>query len=106
MSESDELESNLTKFSHDLFSTQQYKCWREKLSHQEKNRWYSLIVELDKSHCELNSIKGFGEEVYSSFVYRCIPSPDFKVTGENIILFNVSGKIWHSLIYFSEKNSS
>ena len=106
MSESDELERSLTKFSHNLFSALQYKQWRENLSHQEKNRWYSLIVELDKSHCSLNAIKYFGEDIYTKLVYRCIPSPDFKSTGENIILFNFSGKIWHSLIYFYENNGS
>ncbi len=101
MSEVEELERNLTIFVHDLFSMHQYAQWREYLSNQETNRWYSLIVELEKSHCSLSLIKNFGEAVYSKLVYRCIPSPDFKTTGKKMFLFNLSGRIWHSLIHHS-----
>lgn len=101
MSEIDEIDSRLTEFTHDLFISPQYTRWRSNILNQKRDRWYSLIVELDKSNSNLDAIKGFGEDVYSKLVYRCIPCPITKALREDLVLFNVAGSIWHSLIYFS-----
>lgn len=102
MVDENKLSSNLTEFVHDLFIMNIYKGWREKLNNQRINRWYSLIVELDKANTPIVELKKFGTDVYSKLTYRCIPSQDYKKTGELLILFTISGSLWHSLIYFSE----
>ena len=94
------LNQQLTSIAHELFTDKQFKKWVRELANQKKHRWYSLIVELDKNDCPIDSLKKLDESIYSKFVYQCIPSPDFNLNRETIILFNVSGYIWHSLIYY------
>lgn len=93
------IEDKLTHFIHDVFLNLEYKSWRNKLFNFEVDRWYSLIVELDKSQVDLNHIKEFDEGIYSKLVYRCIRSPNWKNTGEIMIVFNVSGMIWSSIVF-------
>lgn len=102
MTDIKELSSKLTELAHDLFTVGAYRVWRESLSSHKLDRWYSLVVELDKKNIETEEVKKFGNDVYSKLVYRCVPSPNFKKTGEIMVLFNVSGWLWHSLICFSD----
>ena len=101
MPEEDGLEPRLTSFAHDLFTLRKYESWTRALAHQKVDRWYSLIVELDRSQCDLEPIKGLGEDVYSKLVYRRIPSATFKASGEHLVLFCWADRLWHSLIYLS-----
>lgn len=96
------VETKLTEFTHDLFTSPIYIQWLDKLHEQKPSRWYSLIVELDKTTGSIQELKDLGESIYSKLVYRCIPTPDFKNSKEIMVLFNVSGGIWHSLIYYSK----
>ena len=99
--QTDEISLKLTSFVHDLFLNEESSAWLENLSSQSHDRWYSLIVELDRACCPIEKIKEFKEGIYSKFVYRCIPSPGFKTSGEMMILFNISGWVWHSLIFYT-----
>lgn len=92
------IEVELTNYVHNLFLESHYADWRDKLFEQLDERWYSLVVELSKNKVPTNNIKQLGEEIYSKFVYRCIPSPNYRRTGEILVLFNVVGLIWHGLI--------
>ena len=93
------LESELTEYVHELFISQSYVSWVDSLPHLEKGRWYSLIVELDKAECELEKIKEFEAEVSSKFVFSCLKAPYFKKTGELMIVFNIAGFLWSSVVY-------
>ena len=103
MNENHTIEEKLTNFIHNVFLESEYRNWRNNLFNFELDRWYSLIVELDKSQVALNRIKEFDKGVYSKLVFRCIRSPNWKNTGEIMIIFNVSGMIWSSLVFQSPK---
>jgi len=100
------VEDKLTRFVHDIFLDLEYKSWRNKLFNFELDRWYSLIVELDKSQVALSRVKEFNESIYSKLVFRCIRSPNWKNTGEIMIIFNVSGMIWSSLVFQTPKKET
>jgi hypothetical protein len=89
---------------HDLFLDKHYAKWKENLFEQPFERWYSLIVELDKNDASLVTLKSFNEAIYSKLVYRILPSPNYRKTGEILILFNVSGLLWHGLIHLDQEH--
>lgn len=93
----------LSIFTHDLFTNSIDRDWRSNLVGQSQNRWFSLIVELEKTNGSVDRLKNFGEDIYSKLVYRCIPSPKYRKTGEIMLLFNVSDLLWTSVIFFEPK---
>ena len=99
-----EVALSLTELAHDIFSNLIYKGWRDNLNIQDRDRWFSLIVELDKSGCSVEVFKDFSSDIKSNLVYRCMPAPNYKRSGEVMILFNVSGWTWHSLINFKQND--
>ena len=98
----DDFTPKLKIFTHNLFTKPLYGESRGQLCEQKTNRWYSLIAELDKATGSIEELTEFGDDIYMKFVYRCIPTPDFKNSREIMVLFNVSGWMWHSLIYFQK----
>ncbi len=106
MNATKEVVAKLTEMAHDLFTEPCFDCWVSELIHQPSDRWRSLIVELDKSGCPINKLLGFDETVRSKLVYRCMQSPDFRRSGEIMVIFSVAGWTWHSLIFHRPGNRS
>lgn len=73
-----ELSQQLSMYVHDLFTESKYQAWVDGLAEYKQDHWYSVIVELDRHKCPLYECRSLGEEVYSKFVFRCIPSPKWK----------------------------
>ncbi len=99
-----DITDELTEFVRDLFTESKYEEWRNVLYEQRRDRWYSLIVGLDRHDAPLDRIRSFGEQVYSKTVFQCIEAPDFKSSNELVIVFKVSGWIWSSVVNFSTPN--
>ncbi len=101
MAHSNELTLEVTAFTKDILTSPSHKKWRDGLSKQKRNRWYTLVVELDKADCPIEKLTEFGEDIFSVLVYRCIPAPNYNDTGELLVLFHLADWIWHSLIYYT-----
>lgn len=93
-----EEKDQLTTFTHDLFMKTEYRDWVKAIPDYERNRWYSVIVELDRVGAPVDRLKTFGQAIYSAYVLRCFESPRAKSDGELKILFCHADAHWNSLV--------
>ena len=93
------LKRELTEFTHDLFLKKEYIEWRSGLLKLADGKWRSLIASLAKSGASVDTLAAFGEHNYSKFVFNCVKAPDFRNSRQVMVLFTISGGLWHSLIW-------
>jgi hypothetical protein len=79
-------------------------AWVSHLPDFELNRWFSVIVELDKCGSSIEDVKSLGEATYSKLVFRCLPSPTWKKNNEIIVLFTLAGSHWSSTVNYEPVN--
>lgn len=88
----------LTALTHDLFVNVEFRDWVNAIPGFERNRWYSVIVELDRVGAPVGRLKTLGRAIYSAYVFRCFESPRAKSTGELKILFCHADEFWNCLV--------
>ena len=94
--------NKLTEIAHDLFTDLKYRNWLNNVNSYPFGKWHSLIVELDKAGCEIETIKALGAECHSKLVFCCIEAPNFNRTGQITVIFNLAGSLWHSVIWHNQ----
>lgn len=97
----DDKNSQIAEFVHRLFSYAAYDDWIKTLESREVGKWYSLVVELSRVGCPLDDIKKLGENVIERLVFCTINSPSFKRNNQYMIIFQLSERTWHRIVYYS-----
>jgi hypothetical protein len=105
MDETDKLEDELTSFTHGIFLENEYINWRLNLARLTDGKWHSLISNLSEHGAPINSLKDFGEAIYSKLVFNCVKAPDFRTSRQVMVSFTISGGLWHSVIWHCPENN-
>ena len=102
--DSSSVSDGLKYLVHNLFLDRKYTAWVNQLTDFEPNRWFSVIVELDKCGSSIEDVKSLGQTTYSKLVFRCIPSPTWNKNNEIIVLFTLAGSQWSSTVNYEPAN--
>lgn len=92
-------EEELSSYIHDLFLSKEYISWRKDINSVTEGKWHSLIASLARHNAPTDKALSFGENIYSRLVFSYTKAPDYKTSQMLMVLFTVSGSMWHSLVW-------